>query len=89
MGKVKDYRDGLKEWLNRRICKDCGGDQNVGPDRICAECSRCRAQIPPEVPDPDWDAWLKPVIDLYADAGYRIAAESASLFSRDGIRLLS
>ena len=47
------------------ICKDCCSPVNVDLDRICIECRKCRAQIPPEEPDPDWDVWLKPIIDLY------------------------
>jgi hypothetical protein len=30
-----------------------------------ASKSACRDKIKPESPDPDWDAWLKPVTDLY------------------------
>ena len=47
------------------VCRDCCSPVNVGPDRICVECRKCRAQIPPEATDPDWDTWLKPIIDLY------------------------
>jgi len=44
------------------VCKDCG---EISSKIICVECQKCRDQIPLEAPDPDWDAWLKPIIDLY------------------------